>query len=258
MKSIKEEERRVKTADRVFDIFEFIKEQDGAGVTEIATHLDLAKSTVHQYLYTLKDRGYIVKNRDYYDISLRFKQYGDYTEERYEIISVAEPTLQQLASKTGEVVWLLVEEHGYAVYLRNVLGEQAIQTHAKVGKHEFMHCLAAGKAILAHMPEDRVYAIIEQHGLPKRTEQTITDTEVLLEMLYSIRKQGYAVNDEEATSQIKAVAAPVVDENDTVIGAVCVSGPTRRIKKKESEMDLPELIKEATDEIELKLTWEEN
>lgn len=250
------EGRRVKTADRVFDILRVIKNQDGAGVTDIAEELDLAKSTVHQYLYTLKDREYIVKRGSRYDISLKFFEYGRFVRGRYKVLTVAEPTLQQLASETGEVAWLIVEEQGYAIYLSNELGEQAVQTHAEVGKREYIHCLASGKAMLAYMSEDRLYEIIERHGLPKKTDDTITDPETLFKNLDEIRDRGYSFNREEAASRVTAIAAPILDDDDSVLGSICVSGPSRRIRKKESQMDIPELVVEAADEIELKLTWE--
>lgn len=250
------ERRRLKTADRVFDILEFIADNDGSSVSEIASAMDIAKSTSHQYLYTLKDLEYLIQKGEEYYLSLKFVQFADLAKDRYEITDVVTPTLQQLASKTDEAAWIIVEEHGYAVYLQNELGEQAIQTHAEIGKFEYLHCLASGKAIMAEMDEDRLSDILERHGLPEKTKWTVTDIDTLYGELAEIREQGYATNDEEATTGVGAVAAPIVTEDDTVVGSICVSGPQRRIEKKRATMSLPELVREAAEEIELKLTWE--
>ncbi|MFC4440363.1 MULTISPECIES: IclR family transcriptional regulator C-terminal domain-containing protein [Natrialbaceae] len=43
----------------------------------------------------------------------------------------------------------------------------AVQADAHGGTRVYLHCTALGKAILAYLPEERVDAIIDRHGLQR-------------------------------------------------------------------------------------------
>jgi DNA-binding IclR family transcriptional regulator len=249
--------RRVKTADRVFDIIGVIQEQNGAGVTDIADELNLAKSTVHEYVYTLTDRGYLVNEDGVYQLGLGFLDHSNNARSRYEeLLDIAQPALEQLAAETGEAAWIIVEEHGHGVYLSSATGEHAVQTHARVGKREYLHCIASGKAILAHMSQERISEITERYGLPQKTQYTITDIEELRDELATVREQGYATNNEETALRVRAVAAPIVTGSNHVLGSLTLSGPARRMQSKGYDDELARRIMGATEGLNLRLSWE--
>jgi DNA-binding IclR family transcriptional regulator len=146
----------------------------------------------------------------------------------------------------------MVERDGKAVYLDKAIGDHAIQTYARVGTYSHLHCLASGKAILANLPEERVEEIITAHGLPAKTENTLTTREELFDELGEIRDQGYAINNSEAISGSRSIGAPVIVE-DEVHGAVCVSGPANRISIPQMEDEIVKNVLSAANEIELKI-----
>lgn len=244
--------RRVKTADTVFDIIQLVQESDGAGVSEIAEEVDLAKSTVHDYLNTLVDREYLVKEGNTYRIGLKFLYHGMNAQNWSELVNVVRPALQEIADETGEIVWFLVEEQGKGVYLEKARGTQAVQPYGRLGDRVHLHGIAAGKAILAHLPDERVHEIVDRHGLPKRTEQTITDPDELFTTLEQIRERGYAFNDNEAVNGLRAVASPVHCDGE-VLGSIVVSGPESRIRGDRFRETFPELVTKSSNTIELTL-----
>lgn len=75
---------------------------------------------------------------------------------------------------------------------------------------------------------DHIDAIIDRHGLPAVTENTITTEAELKEELTTIAQRGYAIDDEERVKGMRCVAAPITDESNDPIGAISVSGPTNR------------------------------
>jgi len=108
----------VKSIEAMFTIVEALKQLDGAGVTELADHLELPKSTIHNYLATLEQEEYVVKEGTTYRVGLRFLDLGAYARDQVEMFEVAKPELEHLASETGELANLLVEEeHGRVVPL---------------------------------------------------------------------------------------------------------------------------------------------
>lgn len=251
----KQAKQPIKATETTFAIVNALKELDGAGVTELADHLDLPKSNVHNYLSTLHQEEYIVKNGTTYSVGIRFLELGAYARNRMDIYEIAKPEVEKLADGTGELANLLVEEHGRGSYLHRARGDQAVQVEAYTGTRVYLHSTALGKAILAHMPADRVDEIVETHGLPPSTERTLTTREALDSTLERIRERGYAVDDEERLKGLRCVAAPILSNDDRVLGAVSVSGPTNRMKGERFETEIPEKLLETVNVIELNVTY---
>jgi len=249
--------RRVQSAAKTFAIVETVFETGGATVTEIATELDIAKSTVHAHLATLKHWEFVVKRDDKYYVSLKFLEYGIGAKMEVGLASDARRTLEEVAKQTGEAVGLFVEEHGRLVYLDGADGERSVATHGDVGTRSFLHDSAAGKAILAFLPEERVHEIIDQHGLPAQTEKTITDPDALFEVLEEVREQGIAFNEAETMQGLRAVASPILLDG-TVVGALGVAGPQNRLVGETYREEIPSVLKGATNEIELRASRSKN
>lgn len=117
-----------------------------------------------------------------------------------------------------------------------------------------MHCNSGGKAILAHLPEEETNHIIETHGLPKLTDNTITGRDRLHEELAQIREQGYALNISEDLEGIHAIGIPLIFEGE-IQDALSIAGPTHRMSTERCEGEILDQLQAATDEIELNLAY---
>ena len=91
--------------------------------------------------------------------------------------------------------------------------------------------------------------------MPEITEYTITDRDELEAEFETIRKQGYATNEEEHTKSPRAIATPVTNSDSEVIGAISIADATYRMKGDRSEEKLPELLLEAINEVELDIVY---
>ncbi|SDY45940.1 IclR family transcriptional regulator [Halopenitus persicus] len=246
--------RTVKTADTVFEMIRYLRESNGGTVTEIADALDIAESTAHTYLATLFEHEYVVKDGSRYGLSLKPLDNGMVVRNTMDLTTAARSVINQVAEETDEVVWIVVEEHGRAVYLMKSVGEKAVQTRGRIGKRTPLHDIAAGKAILANLPISRVEAIINRYGLPERTGSTITNPDTLFEELETIRDRGFAMNRGETIQTVHAVASPIL-KKDEVQGAIGIAGPKNRLSGDHFTETLPNVVCEAADTIELELTY---
>lgn len=247
-----ERSQPVRTTARSFDVIETLRELDGARLTEIADHLDLPNSTIHNHLSTLVQRGYVIREEDTYRVSLRFLDFGEFARSRRKIYEVAKPEIDELADESEETASLLVEENGEGVYLYTAQPRNAVPLDVYPGKHVALHTTALGKAILTYFPEDRTRSILDRRGLPARTPKTIVDRDELFDELETIRDQGYAVDDEERVRGMRCVAVAIKSENGLVIGAISVSGPSSRLSPDPTEGCLDDLLR-TKNIIELKL-----
>lgn len=245
------EKRRIMSVETGLRLIETLQEQGGAGVTELADELDLNKGTIHTHLSTLRENEYVIKDGDTYRLSLKFLNLGEFVKERIEFYDVVENEVADLAEDSGEVAQFATQEHGKAVYICKSSGEQAVQTASHKGMREYLHCLSLGKAMLSALPRDEVEAIVDRHGLPQYTNNTITTREDLFEELDQIRERGYATDDGEKIPGLRCVAAPVVANDDTVIGAISVSGPASRMQGKRWRETLPNKVTRSANVIQI-------
>ena len=237
----------------VFDVVEELETSETVGVSEVADNLDIPKSTAHVYLKSLEQLGYAINEDGRYRLSLRFLKHGGIARNRFKFYRSAKSHVDKLARKTGEVGNLGVEEGGQRVLVYKSEVPDAIYDNTPTGEHTNLHWTALGKAILAHLPAERVDEIVDRHGLPKQTPNTITDREHLDTELETIREQGYSVEDEERREGVVAIAVPIQDKSDPLTAhAVSISGPKSRIKRDdELRSDLIEAVQQTANVIEL-------
>ena len=249
--------RPVTTVETTFAILEQLKRADEAalGVSELASRLDLAKSTVHRHLATLESLGVAVRHEDGYRLGLRLLDYGLYARNQRRLYAVAKPKVDELAEETGEKVWCITHEHGRSIHLYGATGKHSVQTDAREGSRGYLHQHAAGKAILASLPSVDVREIVDRYGLPAETDRTVTTESELFEQLERIATRGYAVNREESVPGLHAVGAPITDRDGVAIGAISVSGPANRLKGIRLTEELPDLLLGATNEVEINLSF---
>jgi DNA-binding IclR family transcriptional regulator len=245
----------VAATETSFEIIDAIIELDGAGTTEIANHTGTTKSTVYNHLQTLLNKDYIVKENGTYDVGLKFLRVGEYARSRHDVAQVGPGEIDKLADKTNEMANLVVEEYGQGVFLYRAKGADAVHMDTHTGKRLPLHTTAFGKAILAHLPDERVENIIERHGLSKHTEHTITDKETLYNELEDIRDRGYAFDREERLEGLRCVAAPIVNDEGHAIGATSVSGPKDRLRDERFEEEFPKLVQASANVIEINMTF---
>lgn len=246
---------RVGATATAFEIVRALKELDGAGVSEVARHLDTPKTTVFDHLKTLEELGYVTATDDEYRIGARFLDLGGYARNGMKIFEVGKPQVDELAEKTDQHANLMIEEHGMGVFLYTAEGENTVRLDTYSGRHVHLQTTALGKSILAYTPRDRVEEILDRHGMPAITDRTITDRETLFEELEEIRERGYATDKEERVNGMWCVGAPITNPDDEAVGAVSVSAPKNQVQGERFRNALPNQVQGTANVIEVNLTY---
>lgn len=231
------------TVRRAFDVLNLLWELDGATPSELAREMDLPDSTVYDYLRSLAETKYVTSEDGEYRLSSYFLTVGGEMRYRNRLFQVAKPEMRRVARETEQLVGLTVENDGVAVILHQEGGSQALSLGTYPGAATPLHTLATGKAILAHLPDERVAEIIDERGLEQRTEQSITDPDDLLAELDEIRHDGYAVDWDEQVVGMGMAAVPILIEEE-VLGSFGVVVPTGRITDDEYQANLLRKLEE--------------
>ena len=221
--------KQIGAVEKAFNIIEKLSEHSHIGVSDLATELNMPVSTVHAYLNTLSKCGYVISESGEYRLSLRFLEIGGRLQHRQDVFQAAQKEMIDLCQRTGETVGLGVMEQGLRVELWQIEGEQAINDNIHIGDHTHPHWTTLGKTLLAGRPNEEVQQIVEEHGLPQATKHTITDIDELFSNLEKIRKQGFAIGDEEKALGIRGVSVPVTDDNGATVAALGMNAPKNKL-----------------------------
>lgn len=253
----RDEQTRLTSVERSFDLIEALVELDGATVTELTRELQMPKTTIHDHLKTLEHLGYVLQQPSsaYYP-STRFLSIGGAQRNEQPIYRAAKPKLNDLASETGEHATLMIEENGYGVVLFTARGDLAVQVNTTAGIRTALHTTALGKAILVQLPEDRLTEKLETEELAPKTRNTITDPDRLREDLDRIREEGVAFDDEERLSGLRSVASPILTDEAETYASIGIFGPASRVNDSRMEELIPKL-REAANVIEIDIKYSE-
>lgn len=222
----------IKVLDKSLSMLEVLLRQNSPiSINEISKNLGIYPSTVHRILDTLKHWGYVEQNSDTqkYQLGLKVIELGMAKLHQMDLVKEVIPYLKELVSQCNETVHLGVLEEGEVLYLAKEESSQTIRMVSRMGSRAPIHCTALGKVLLAHLPEEQRKKILDEKGLPRLTEKTITDEKKLEKELYKVREQGFALDREEHEKDVCCIAAPIRNHQGKVVGAVSISAPAFRI-----------------------------
>ncbi len=207
------------------------------GVREVAEKLDLAKSSAHDLLASLAQVGLLGKTAEgRYRLGWRLVDLGETLLATTELRREARPVMQEIAGQYRETIHLAILDDTRVVYIDKLEGQQTIRLElTSLGRHLHAHCSALGKVMLAFLPDGEVKRILKIEGLPRYTQNTITDEAELAQCLTQIRKQGYAYDLEEIMPDLCCVSAPVRNYSGQVIAALSMSVPAYRFQRSQNE-----------------------
>ena len=124
---------KTKSVGRTFVIIEELSESGPMSVSELSEDLNIPVSTVHDYLQSLVQKGYVARENKQYRTTTKFLEIGYQQLYRSEIYKAAEPELDALAEQTGEHVTLMTEENGEGALLAVREGEKAVSVRSYPG-----------------------------------------------------------------------------------------------------------------------------
>jgi DNA-binding IclR family transcriptional regulator len=256
----------VQTLERASFILDILGQSPhGISIKDLSDRMGLPKGTTHRLVSSLSYFGYVRQDQNTKNYFLGFKlvELGNLLLGQLDLRREAEPFLRELAEQTRETVHLVILDGNEIVYLDKLETEPhtgGLRMASRVGSRNPAHSCAVGKVLMAYLPEGALARMVGENGLPKRTGNTITDFNQLKNHMTLVRKQGYAIDDEENERGIRCVGAPVFDEAGKVVAAISVSGPAFRVTKKNVQEKLKKEVMETALRISKRLgfrgrTW---
>ncbi len=203
------------------------RKPDGMSLGEIATEVDLPRSTVQRIVDALDRENLVLASSTAHGVRLGPAILRLAAATRFEIGAVARETMENLARATGETVDLSVADDDKAVFVDQVAGTQRLLAVSAVGGSFPLHCSANGKAFLGAFSEAHLARLRKRLVLERHTKNTITTWAALDREIARVRESGVAFDREENTAGICAVACAFETPRGE-LAAISVEAPAER------------------------------
>jgi DNA-binding IclR family transcriptional regulator len=213
----------LQTLLRGLEVLNAFSEKEDLGISDLARRLALPKSAVHRVIRTLANGRFVEQTpARRYRLGLKILELGNLCRLRLDLAARAQPILESLSNRAGANAHLAKLDGVEVFDLVRVEHPAPLRITRNPMMRRPAHCTALGKAILAFENALRVEEILAA-GLTRLTRKTITNPERFRDELASVRKRGYAVDNEEFYSGTRCLAAPVFDDSGRVVAAMSVS-----------------------------------
>ncbi|MBX3029627.1 MAG: IclR family transcriptional regulator [Chloroflexi bacterium] len=222
---------RAKSAGRALDILSAISASPtGVAFADLVDELELPKSSVFEVLDVLLQRRFVQLDPETrrYTLAVRAWEVGSRYLGQHELAAEAQPFMKVVVQELNETVQLAVLDGMDNVYIGKVDCTHPVRLQSAVGKRLPAHATGLGKALLAALPDDELGQRLDRVTLAGYTSRTITDRTRLEAQLADIRREGFAVDDQEYTPGLRCVAVPVRDHRGATVAALSASVPMMR------------------------------
>ena len=237
----------IQVIERMMSLIDALAEMgEPASLKALSKVTGLHPSTAHRILAAMTHSRLVERcDAGTYGLGIRFLELGNIVKARFNLRDIAVPFMQNLHETIGEAINLGIRDGDEIIYLeRTSSGRSLVRVVYLVGARAPLHHTTRGKLFLAADTPADVRAYAERTKLPGKTPHSLTTLEQLEKELETIRRDDIAYDNEEAEIGLRCVAAPIRNDEGTLVAGLSISAPTDR-----HDATWPDRIREATIEI---------
>ena len=221
----------IKSIEKCFVILDCLQSrQHLMTLEEITQATGFKKTTCFRLLKTLRTLGVVELSpaTKKYQYGPRLAAIGLSALKTMNLRQAALPILQQLRDETGETINLTILSGSEILYVERIMSDYLVNVNVNIGDRLPVYCASMGKVILAYLSEGRLERILSSITFDKKTDNTIVTRSTLVRELEKIKRDGFAINDEELEKGLRAVAAPIFNYAGEAFAATNIAWTTAR------------------------------
>ena len=212
-------------------------------VRELLAETGWSRPTLYRILSALVAEGYVRRDPAVrgYTLGYRFLELAQNAWAGSDLVAVSSLDLQRLRNLTGETAYLAIPHREGVLSIGKFESPHAVRSAARLGVLKPYHCTSQGKAMLAFWDEAERERRLGPEPFVRYTDATLTRREQVDAQLAAVRRQGFAIEDEEILAGSRCVGAPILGEHGRPVGAISVAGPAWRLTRERAEQLGPEV-----------------
>lgn len=230
----KETRSSIQVIDRMMSLLGALSRHGSpVNLKQLATETRLHPSTAHRILSVMVGSRLVDRiEPGTYRLGIRLLELGSLVKSRISVRQEALPHMQSLQQELGETINLSVRHDDEVVYVERISGNNSMMRVVQIiGARAPLHITAVGKIFLAEDSPGKCAEYARRTGLPRYTDNTLTDADALAKELEKVRRQGYASDNEEAEKGVSCLGAGIHNDEGRLVAGLSVSAPSDRLNK---------------------------
>ena len=201
----------------------------GRSIVEIAQSTDLSRASIRRILHTLELLGYVERSRQVYRLKTQVLRLGFSFLSSSSVIEAARPVLERITDSLHESSSMSMLDRGEIVYVARCAASRVLAAGLSVGSRLPAYCTSMGRVLLAALPDEELNAYLRDLTPKTYTPRTIVKVSQLRKTIQEVRRQGYAIVDQELEAGLRSIAVAVYNRSDRVVAAINVGTHVSRV-----------------------------
>ncbi len=221
----------------------FTRHKPKMTLSEVAHATDMTRATVRRFLLTLVREGYVETDGKYFGLRPKVLELGFSVLSSMDIWDIAQPIMNDLSNRLQESVFAAVLDRDSVIYVARAHSQRFMNVGITIGSRVPAHCISTGRVLLASLSDEGLHHYLENTTLTKFTSHTVTSKVKLRGLIEEVRRQGWAIVDQELEMGLRSISVPIRDRFGETVAALNVCCPSARITYEETRSRvLTELI----------------
>ncbi|KAF1051748.1 MAG: Pca regulon regulatory protein [Burkholderia gladioli] len=214
-------------------------------LTEVAAATGLTRAGARRILLTLQTLGYVEADGRLFRLTSKILDLGFAYLTSMPFWNLAEPVMEQLSAQIHESCSATVLDRAEIVYVLRVPAHKIMTINLSIGSRLPAYCTSMGRVLLSSLDDAALDEVLALRPIQAHTPRTLTDPAALKAEIATVRKQGWAIVDQELEAGLISLSAPIKNRRGRVIAAMNISGNAQRHTAKQMVKEFLEPLLEA-------------
>ena len=228
----------------------FTQQSPQMTISQLSIRTGLSRAAVRRCLYTLTKLGFAGSDDgSRYSLRPRMLTLSHTFTTSNTLSSAAQPVLERMSAAFRESFSLATLDGDDIVYIARTTVSRVMSVDLHVGSRLPAYCTSMGRILLAHLPQEQQEMYLTRAVLTPHTTRTVTSVDKLRVILRNVRRNGYALCDQEYEVGLRSLAVPVFAASGRVVATLNLSGSAPRISVLEMQSRFLPHLRNAANEI---------
>lgn len=228
----------------------FAKNKSAQTISDISKKVGFSRAAVRRILFTLENLGYVTKTGDDYKLTARTLDLGFSYLTSDLVVAASDLVLEGLVEAVKASSSVGVLNGADVIYVARKQANRIMSVNLSVGSRLPALWTSLGRVLLSAEPKDTIIRLIDSSQMVRLTEYTTVEMEGLLSKIEEVKRQGWAIVEEELEYGLISFAVPIRGELGTVIAALNIGGQAEEIRSSQNEKEILRRLREAAREME--------
>ncbi len=229
----------------------FTQQSPQMTISQLSLKTGLSRAAVRRCLYTLTQLGFAgLEDGTRYGLRPRMLTLSNTYTASNALSTSAQPILERMSSAYNESFSVATLDGDEIVYIaRTTVASRVMAVDLHIGSRLPAYCTSMGRVLLAHLPPEQLEQYLARVVLTPHTTRTVTSVDKLAMLLRNVRRNGYALVDQELEVGLRSLAVPVFAPSSRVVATLNLSGSAPRMPVYDMQTKFLPLLRSAASEL---------